>query len=398
MVNRLDAATTKAHEMSSSARKLSPAGIAGTARRFLAGRDGSMMPMMVLMTIPLVTAIGFSVDYTSAVTTRSDMQSALDSAIISITTLPTTTTLADRQTALQQAYAANSGQGAATLTSVNVAADGSASFTATASYPMPTSFMQIARINSVQVGVNSAVRKTPALVQTTFQVTKVSGYWNKSMYLYGTKFGQTNSASLMRIDYAYNGYQYSYKSGNTTYKVGEPKGYGTTTVYTVNGSTQTKVQQQVCTTTGQTSAFTNPPAGSIPGTATSNGKTIYFNTSCANTFFPANSAGAVIDVSQMDQLYLEMDVPSGNPSVLKSNDSSTSNRLYMGVSQTDMPEVATGQTVNIFTAVPCGQTSYQAWEDGGNAVPAPVSNADFFYNVQGKCDYNQRPSDTVLTQ
>ena len=45
-----------------------------------------------------------------------------------------------------------------------------------------------------------------------------------------------------------------------------------------------------------------------------------------------------------------------------------------------------------------GQTGYQAWEDGGNAVPAAVSNADFFYTVQGKCDYNQRPSDTVLTQ
>ncbi|MBN9553043.1 MAG: hypothetical protein J0H31_30360, partial [Alphaproteobacteria bacterium] len=97
--------------MSSSARKFSPAGITGTARRFLAGRDGSMMPMMVLMTIPLLAAIGFSVDYTSAVTTRGDMQNALDSAIISITTLPTTTSLADRQTALQQAYAANNGQG-----------------------------------------------------------------------------------------------------------------------------------------------------------------------------------------------------------------------------------------------------------------------------------------------
>ncbi|RVC92535.1 hypothetical protein EN739_25125, partial [Mesorhizobium sp. M2A.F.Ca.ET.017.03.2.1] len=68
--------------MPSSARKFSPAALAGMARRFLASRDGSMMPMMVLLTIPLVTAVGFSVDYTSAVTTRSDMQNALDAAII----------------------------------------------------------------------------------------------------------------------------------------------------------------------------------------------------------------------------------------------------------------------------------------------------------------------------
>jgi Flp pilus assembly protein TadG len=354
--------------------------VAGAARRFVAGRDGSMMPMMVLMTIPLVTAIGFSVDYTSAVTTRGDMQNALDAAIISITTLPTTTSLADRQTALQQAYAANAGQGTATLTSVNVDSFGTATFSANASYPMPTDFMQIARINTVQIGVGSSVRKTPALVQTTFKVTKVSGYWGKTMILWGTKFGDTKPQKLMTISYSYNGY-------------GDPKGYGTTTVSTVNGSTSTVVQKQVCTTS-TVKNFNNLPSGAI--TQTSGSKK--YVTTCADTFYPANSAGAVVDVSQMDQLYLEMDVPSGNPSVLKSNDPSTSNRLYIGTSQTNMPEVATGQTVNIFTAVPCGTTGYQAWEDGGNAVPADVSNADFFYTVQGKCDYNQRPSETVLTQ
>ena len=355
--------------------------VAGAARRFLANRDGSIMPMMVLLTIPLVTAVGFSVDYTSAVTTRSDMQNALDAAIISITTLPTTTSKGDRQTALQQAYVANSGQGTATLTNVNVAADGSATFAATASYPMPTNFMQIARINTVQVGVAAAVRKTPALVQSTFKVTKVSGYWNKTMTLYGTKFGDTVAKPLMTISYTYNGF-------------GDPKGYGTTTVSTINGSTSTVVQQQDCATK-TVKNFTSLPTGAITQTD-SNGKR--YVTTCTDTFYPANGTGAVIDVSQMDKLYLEMKVPSGNPTTLRSDDPATSNRLYIGASATSMPEVATGQTVNIFTAVPCGQTGYQAWEDGGNAVPADVSNADFFYATTGKCDYNQRPSDTVLTQ
>ncbi|MDX8522488.1 TadE/TadG family type IV pilus assembly protein [Mesorhizobium dulcispinae] len=374
--------------------------IAGTIRQFLRSGDGSLMPIVVMMMMSLLLAVGFSVDYTSAVTTRSNMQSALDAAILSITTMPTTTTKADRQTALQQAYAANSGQGTVTLNTVDVAADGTAAFSATASYPMPTNFMGIARIKSVPIGVASSVRKTPALVQSTFKVSKVSGYWNKTMYLYGTQFAQTNAQSLMKIDYTYNNYKYTYKSGSTNYSVGEPKGYGTTTVYTVNGSTETKVQEQVCSTTGSTSAFSNPPSGSIPGSTKDSrtNKTIYFNTACSNTFYPANGSGAVIDVSQMNQLYLQMKVPSGNPQTLQSNDATTSNRLYMGVSQTDMPEVATGQTVDIFSAVPCGQTSYQAWEDGGNAVPAPVSNADFFYTVQGKCAFNQRPSETVMTQ
>ncbi|WP_254634318.1 TadE/TadG family type IV pilus assembly protein [Mesorhizobium sp. GbtcB19] len=365
--------------MFSFARKFSPAALAGAARQLLACRDGSMMPMMVLLTIPIVAAVGFSVDYTSAVTTRSDMQNALDAAVISITTLPTTTALADRQTALQQAYAANAGQGTATLTGVTVAADGTATFTATASYPMPTSFMQVARINTVQVGVGSSVRKTPALTQTTFKIDKASGWWNKTVTLYGTQFGQTTPQKLMQINYAYN-------------SAGDPKGYGTTTVYTVSGNKLTQVQQQVCNTS-KVKNFNNAPTGAILQTD-SNGTN--YQTTCTTS--PSNGTGAVIDVSLMDQLYLQMDVPSGSPSVLKSNDPTTSNRLFMGTSDTNATEVANGQTVDIFTAVPCGQPSTQAWEDGGSSVPETVVNADFFYTVIGKCDYNQRPSETVLTQ
>ncbi|WP_256753320.1 TadE/TadG family type IV pilus assembly protein [Mesorhizobium sp. Mes31] len=356
----------------------------GLSGRFIESRSGSLAPILILSMIPLLTAVGFSVDYTSAVQTRSNMQAALDAGILAITTMPTTSTLPQRQVSLQDAFTANGGEGTATLGSFVVSANGTATAQATASYSMPTVFMKIARIDSVPVAVAASVTKTPALVQTTFKVTKVSGYWGKTMTLYGTQFGATAAKPLMTITYAYNGF-------------GDPKGYGTTTVNTItnNGGADisTTVQKQVCTTT-KVSSFKNAPAGSIQQTSGSN----KYLTTCVDTFYPADGAGAVIDVSQMNALYLQMDVPSGNPKVLKSNDPATSNRLYIGTSTSDMPEVATGQTVDIFTAVPCGVPSYQAWEDGGNAVPAAVSNADFFYNVNGKCDFNQRPSDTVLTQ
>ncbi|TIM19924.1 MAG: hypothetical protein E5Y69_32495, partial [Mesorhizobium sp.] len=124
-----------------------------------------------------------------------------------------------------------------------------------------------------------------------------------------------------------------------------------------------------------------------------------------NTMYPATGAGAVIDVSLMDKLYLEMKIPNPNPGLgggnlptgtkttLRSDNTATSNRLYI-----DSVEVGQGKTVDIFTAVPCSQPSVQAWEDGGNTVPAPVSNADFFYTVTGKCAFNKRPSETVLIQ
>jgi Flp pilus assembly protein TadG len=342
---------------------------------FLTSESGSLAPILAVMLIPMCAALGISVDYNAAVATRASMQNALDAATLSVTTLPTGTTLADRQVKLQESFAANSGQGTAKLDGFVVAADGTASITASARFAMPTNFMQIAHVDTVQIGVASAVRKRPALVQTTFKVDLVSGYWDKIMTLYGTKFGETAANPLMKITYVYN-------------KFGDPKGYGTSTVYTVNGATSTKVQEQKCTTRTVLS-FSNLPTGAI--TQVSGGRR--YLTTCTNTMYPANGAGAVIDVSQMDVLYLQMDVPSAQQPKLKSNDANTSNRLYI-----DGVEVANGKLVDIFTAVPCGQPSKQAWEDGGTTVPAPVSNADFFYTVTGKCDFNQRPSQTVLTQ
>ena len=118
--------------------------------------------------------------------------------------------------------------------------------------------------------------------------------------------------------------------------------------------------------------------------------------------------GAVIDVKDMNILYLQMDVPSAStqkppqPTKLMSNDPKTSDRLYIGnpdIQAGKMIQVANGKMVDIFTAVPCGKTSNQAWEDGGTIpVSSDVNEADFFYNVTGKCNFSERPSETRLTQ
>jgi Flp pilus assembly protein TadG len=387
----------------------------GLAGRFIESRSGSFAPILFVIMIPLITAVGFSVDYTSAVQTRSTEQAALDAAILSITTMDTASTLAQRQVVMQASYAANGGQGTATLNSFDVSANGTATAQAKASFAMPTVFMKIARIPTVAVGVTSAVSKTPALVEATFNVDHVSGYWNKTMTVYGLPFGTTTATAMMKVSYVYKAYSYSYTSGNKTYTAADPKGYGTTTISTVSGTTQTPVQSQVCTPVGSTTDFT-PTAGVYRSTAVaksgnSTGSTIYFKTTCATTNSAGNSSGASIDVSMMNQLYLQMDVPSGPVNPLKSNDASTSNRLYLGAGygtaaqkalspSNYLPvEVAGNAIVDIFAAVPCGETSDQAWEDGGNNPPLPdVTNADFFYSVMGKCDFNRRPSETLLTQ
>jgi hypothetical protein len=314
------------------------------------------------------------------------MQSALDAASLSIMTMSKDTAKADRQKALQAAYVLNGGNGTATLGDFDITADGTSTMTSSASYAMPTDFMSMAGINTVAISVAAAARKNPALVEAAFKIDKVSGWWNKTMTLYGTKFGATKEQPLMTINYVYN-------------KSGAGKGYGTTTISKITENPSfpndrskdvtTQVQQQVCTTNSKSWYKDNNKKIPSDAILENNGQLI---TACKTN--PANSDGANIDVSQMNQLYLQMDVPSGDPNKLKTNDPSTSNRMYI-----DGKQSAANKTVDIFSAVPCGESSTQAWEDGGTNPPSPdVNQADFFYTVTGKCNFSQRPSEVALTR
>ncbi|RWO20335.1 MAG: hypothetical protein EOS08_21495, partial [Mesorhizobium sp.] len=60
-----------------------------SGRHFLNSESGSLAPILAIMLIPMCAALGFSIDYNSAVATKGSMQNALDAATLSITTLPT---------------------------------------------------------------------------------------------------------------------------------------------------------------------------------------------------------------------------------------------------------------------------------------------------------------------
>ena len=339
--------------------------------RFIGSKDGSFAAVAVLTMVPLMLAVGLATDYSMEASTRSAMQNALDAATQSLTTMPRTATDTERQKKLQDSYSANRGTGTVTLLSSVFDPDGTFHASASANYAMPTIFMQLARIDSVPIGVSAAIEKSPSLVEATFKITKASGYWDKTVTLYGTKFEEKDAKPLMKITYEYNG-----GGGN--------KGFGTTTVLTpdANGDFNNVKQKQVCTTTDYESGSAIPQGAFFDG-----------NKLVSCEFIVGDGAGAPIDVSQMNGLHLQMDVPSGKPKVLKSDDPKTSDRLYI-----DGVEVKSGRTVDIFTAVPCGQTSEQAWEDGGSKVPGPVKEADFFYSVTGKCNYSQRIAETRFTR
>ncbi|TIU19680.1 MAG: hypothetical protein E5W53_22145, partial [Mesorhizobium sp.] len=45
---------------------------------FLRSESGSLAPILAIMLIPMCAALGFSIDYNSAVATKGSMQNALD--------------------------------------------------------------------------------------------------------------------------------------------------------------------------------------------------------------------------------------------------------------------------------------------------------------------------------
>jgi len=358
--------------------KLSGKLLSGFAR----SEGGNFAVVMALSAVPLLLGAGMAVDYSRATNNRALMQASLDAATLAVLSLAETSTQAERTAKLQQVYAAGGGLGTATLVTFNIDNLGAATASATASYNAPTSLMKLAAINHVAIGVNAAASKPPQLTEAKFTLDTASGYWSKAMYLYGKQYGAKDTdpdEKLMQIDYTYS-------------KGGGPKGYGTTTAYTVKkdskgNEVKTKVQEEVCTTNTVTK-FTTGYTGKI--IQETSGSTKY-ETKCTTTFF-GGTTGAVIDVSKMNSLYLQMYVKDTNKT-FKSDDTTTSEHLYL-----DGVEVKKNQKVDIFSAVPCGQESSQAWEDGGNALPAPVSNADFYYKVTGKCDYSQKTTGLRLTK
>lgn len=367
------------------ARTVNP--ISGLVSRFRRNEDGNLAVTFGMCLLPIVLAVGVATDYSSATHDRASMQNALDAAILSLTALPETMTNPDRETKLKEFYTGNGGTGTAKLDSFSISAIGEVDATASATYDMPTSFMQLANVTKVPISVVTEMHKQPTLVEAKFEIEKVSGYWNKTMTLKGRKYGEANYNDLMKITYAYK----PFCVGSGSNKQCDPKGYGTSQVKTikkVNGvDKETLVQEQICSQQTVPNNYVEQSGDII-----TKSKDYKFRTTCAFTTGLIGSGAA--DVSTMEDIYLQMDVPSGNPKVLKSNDPTTANRLYLA----DIQVVPDGKPVDIFSVVPCGETSHQAWEDGGTNPPKLVEDADFFYKVTGKCDYSQRPIGISLTK
>jgi len=101
------------------------------------------------------------------------------------------------------------------------------------------------------------------------------------------------------------------------------------------------------------------------------------------------SPGGFVDLGEYDKAYLEFTIGPrayefdkwcpGCPKVLRSDDPNTSDRFTI-----DGKKVPKGTVLDIFDFAKCGETSSQAWEDGGGGIP------DISYDIEAKCGTNPK--------
>lgn len=335
----------------------------GLWSRFLASEHGNFALITALVVTTIATMVGLAADYSRGSTTRAAMQNSLDAAALAAMTSDGPTTLADRKKTLETIYAGNQGVGVASIVGDIQYEENTAVLNTKAEYSLPTSFMKIIGVNSIDIGVKNKVRSPMRLMQVAFRFKEASGWWDKQVTLMGRKDGSNAYETLAQIHYQWNG-----KRGDLNNNVGK------TTVRLLQNGTLKETYVQDC-----------PDARA---------------SSCQVLL---NISDNKVDVSEMNSLYLQMDISTPVyqdaiddindrnppvPRIVRTDDPTLSDRLYVeGVQQ---PK---GKKIDIYRVVGCGKVTNHEWEDGGKA-----DERDFAYSVQGFCEPSSRDRGVALAE
>jgi Flp pilus assembly protein TadG len=126
-------------------------------KRFAKSQKGNVAIMFGLSLVPLVVAVGAAVDFVRFTAVHTQMQAALDAGTLAAAVAKDKTD-AQRITIGKDNFAANMKQGEAIniISTVNFTIKGG-TVVSVANLPLPTSFLAVAGINSVDVGATSEV-------------------------------------------------------------------------------------------------------------------------------------------------------------------------------------------------------------------------------------------------
>ena len=139
-------------------------------RSFIRAPKGNVSVIFAFALLPFMFTIGSAVDYSRAVMTQSQLQSALDSAVLAGEAQPADSQISVATNVLNAAVANDGG----TLNTPVFTQQQDGSLSGTAIVTIKTSFMQMASISSLNIGVNATAALAPA-TQNACVVTEANG-------------------------------------------------------------------------------------------------------------------------------------------------------------------------------------------------------------------------------
>src|SRR3989337_2789053 len=176
-------------------------------RSFAQDAKGNVAILFGLALIPILLGVGAAVDYGRALVVRERMADAADAAGLAIGSWPGLTQ-AELKTKAQQFFNANYPPSSiGTVGTLNVSFVGDEAITITVSGEVPTTFMQLANIDTVGVGVTNTIRKKERNIELML-VLDITGSMNN-----GGKLSAMKNAAKKMVETLFDG-----KSPSTTFK------------------------------------------------------------------------------------------------------------------------------------------------------------------------------------
>jgi type II secretory pathway pseudopilin PulG len=120
---------------------------------FAASREGSVLPLMALLTIPILGGIGAAIDYSRATTARTQLQTALDSALLA----GATDGSANWTTVALNVFTSNPNTLGAAVRTPSFTIDQNGNYSGTVSGSIPTSVMGALGLSSIAISATSSV-------------------------------------------------------------------------------------------------------------------------------------------------------------------------------------------------------------------------------------------------
>lgn len=333
--------------------------------------DGVVAVLFALVLLPIMLFVGAGVDFLRVDRAQSELQQALDTATLAATTNQSNAatiniTNQPNTSLLQNATA-----------SWTKNADGS--ITGTANAQVPTTFLQLAHLNSITVRASATATNQTARTPSTviFTLTGAYGWYWKEIDLYVHTVGASKDTLL--ASYFYQPVDLSAQGG---------RGTGTTTAQFLSGGAM--VSGPVNTSVSPGSNYDNAyltmtvyTDGCGPGMAPTTSQ------SGSTTTYSCVASGTKVQTSRYSSTTY---TKTATPVVYSTSNAAQSRNLFVnGVNM-----YSTTTAPSIMQILPCanGQTTAtntHAWEDtpySGSLTGGSWSNQDIFFSVQTSCASN----------